>query len=466
METSLHEKSDQDAALPNSTEQALPESTSSITDLRRSFMDPWKLASASALDRDAEEQSLSRRTSGSEPLNHDNERQGSVGMSPEPFPRFYEEPVSLDGTLQLGTSPPFEHRPQDRGAKENYYDSGERDRVIPKQVLCYLRMMFEGERLCKKMSFYLDWQSDDSYRKIKDAAKKCLDHSPQTIDKQVWRTDGVCKLFKMNQECSSRTLENEDENQDQWFEVLHLIIAQFVAIPGNEYTKFHLEITWAYAAVKDPVTEAKGAYSTRIANLIHDRMRTNWRNQKYIPQKDIHAIMSQTVIEHLIKKDKSLQDLEHSAHTDDQSFKKEQFIHDVAIKHKRLLALCVYEELDLICLWQMVYRNGMPAKLPLNNSDRPLGAEPRRFDSLLSKQWWFQPYQFPKPTDAKNHCTKLGDEVILPIEGCGERKPIGSGSSKDVYKVQVQSGHHQFTAVCSKLNKVAACTYADNSLTG
>jgi hypothetical protein len=235
-----------------------------------------------------------------------------------------------------------------------------------------------------------------------------------------------------------------------------------VAKPGNEYAKFHLEITWTYAAVDNTVPEKK--YSKAIADRINSRMKTNWRNKKFIPQKDFHAIMSQSVIEHLIDKDESLKDFDRASldgAATIRPYDKKQFIQDVAISHKHLLALCVYVDLPLICLWQMLYGKAKPAELPLDESDIPPAAETLEFDTLLTKQWRFMAYQFPKPTDATVHSITLGDDDVLPIEACNEVKPIGEGASKQVYKVQIQPGHHRFTAVSSRFNNKLQNDYTD-----
>jgi hypothetical protein len=406
------------------------------------------LATFSATDLDMGTLCPSRSTTGSEYLNFGSDDNGrpmsTATRTSEPFPHLLEEPSSTGDSSQLYTPPAVRHRLSDGSARRNYYELDEdKDRVIPREILCYLKVVFDGEKLSKRKPFQLDWQDAASYGLVNIAAQKCLHDSPTTNKKKVWRTDGVCKLFKNYQQCSSKALESED----QWSEVLHLIIAEFVTIPGNEYAKFHLEITWTYAAVDDTAIEKQ--YSKKIADLIDARMRTNWRKKKFIPQRDLHAIMSQSVVEHLIAKDESLKGMQDPNHDDGQGFDKNQFTHDVASAHKHLLALCVYEDLPLICLWQMLYLGEKPVNFPLCDSDIPPAAEKIKFDSLLFRQYYFTAYQFPRPTDDKVHCIDLRDDDILPIEACGEVIPIGSGASKVVYEVQIQPGHHRFTAVGS-----------------
>jgi hypothetical protein len=395
----------------------------------------------------------SRSTTGSESPTHENDRRSSGAWAPcasEPFPRLHEELCSISGVSQSRTPPPLGHRLSDNSAKRNYYEQGEeKHNIIPKHILCYLKVKFEGRTLSKKKPFEkFDWQNDASYEIVSKAAQRILHDSPETIDKKnIWRTDGVCKLFIKEQECSSKALDAED----QWSEVLHLIIAEFVTIPGNQYKKFHLEITWTYAAVKETVVEVQKKYSEQIAHLIDARMRSNWRERKFIPQKDLHAIMSPNVIEHLIEKDESLKELEGSIAANGARFDKKQFVSDVTNSHIRLLALCVHESLPLICLWQMLYANERPVHFPstpLKDTDRPAAADQIKFGNILFKQWFFTAFQFPNPTDATVHCIELGDNDVLPIEKCGdELTPIGQGGSKVVYKVQIQPGHHRFTAV-------------------
>jgi tetratricopeptide (TPR) repeat protein len=200
----------------------------------------------------------------------------------------------------------------------------------------------------------------------------------------------------------------------------------------------------------DSVIEEK--YSKQIANLINARIKLNWREKYFIPQKDLHAIMSQNVIEHLVDKDESLKELEGSGAANGTLFDKKLFISDVTNSHKRLLALCVHEGLPLICLWQMLYPKEKAVQFPetpLKDSDRPAAADRIQFRTILLKQWFFNAYQFPKPTDATIHCIDLRDNDVLPIEKCGgELTPIGQGGSKVVYKVRIQPGDHRFTAVC------------------
>jgi hypothetical protein len=404
-----------------------------------------KLTTSSAPELDTEKLYPSRSTTGSESLNHDNDKRRSSLSSPsEPFPRLHDESFAIGEASQLRPTPPFSHRPSDTHAKRVYYEQEEdRDRVIPRDILCYLKVVCDGKTLSKRKPFErFDWQADASYEIFNIAAQKCLASAPETINKKVWRTDGVCKLFKKDQECSSRAL----EIKEQWSEVLHLIIAEFVTSSGNEYAKFHLEITWTYVVVDDTVIEKR--YSKKIADLIDARIKTNWREKKFIPQEDFNAIMSQFVIENLIDKDESLKDPEDSNLEGGPAFDKKQFIRDVASSHKHLLALCVHEDLPLICLWQMLYLGEHPVQFPLKDSDRPPAAEKIKFDNLIMKQWFFTAYQFPNPTNAEVHCFDLRDNVVLPIEAYGEDKPIGRGASKVVYQVQIEPGHHRFTAVC------------------
>ena len=452
---------------PETPPHVLPESKSqtpsaeSILENSRSFVTDnaevqrigasSKPANESIPEPDPEVRHPSRSTTGSESPAHDGNRRNSGAPSAsEPFPRLHDESSSASELSQLQTPLHSGHRSSDTSAKRNYYEPDkDNDRIIPKDILCYLKVRFEGRTLSKKKPFEnFDWQNDASYRIVNNAAEQILHVSPETINKKkVWRTDGVCKLFRKEQECSSKALETEE----QWSEVLHLIIAEFVTMRGNEYKKFHLEITWTYAAVEETVVEIQKKYSRQIAHLIDARMKSNWCDRKFIPQKDLHAIMSPNVIEHLVDQDDSLKELEGSSAANGALFQKKQFVSDVTNSHKRLLALCVHEGLPLICLWQMLYARERPVQFPLTSlkdSDRPAAADQINFGNILFKQWFFNAYQFPNPTNAKVHCIDLKDNDVLPIEKCGdELTPIGQGASKVVYKVQIQPGHHCFTAV-------------------
>lgn len=289
-----------------------PDAFLSNLDYSQPFTTNAKLGSASAPEVDTEKLYPSRSTTGSESLNHDDNRPLSVASGPtEPFHNLHEPKNSIGISSQLHKPAPSMYHSSDASAKEMYYNAdAEWDRIIPKEVLCYLKVIFKGKKLSKRKRFQLDWQDDASYGIVNNAAQKCLNASPETINKKVWRNDGVCKLFKKDLFVSSKALESED----QWSEVLHLIIAEFVTTPGNEYAKFHLEITWAYAAVENP--GVKKPYSKEIADRIDATMRTNWRNKNFIPQRDLHALMTQSVIEYLIDKDESLKSMQDSNSAD------------------------------------------------------------------------------------------------------------------------------------------------------
>jgi hypothetical protein len=182
-------------------------------------------AAVSAPELDTEKLHPSRTTTGSESLSHDDDGRRSIASSPaEPFPRLHDEPGLTNQPSQLQTPLSVGHRPSYSSAKKNYYDQDEdRDKVIPRDVLCYLKVIFDGKSLCKRKPFEkLNWRDDNSYGVINDAAQKCLRAAPETIDKEVFRTTGVCKLFERDQEWSSKALENDY----QWSEVLCRVCGQ------------------------------------------------------------------------------------------------------------------------------------------------------------------------------------------------------------------------------------------------
>jgi hypothetical protein len=391
----------------------------------------------------------SRSTTGSESLEPNDRPMSVASDAPQPFPQYlHDEPAPLNETSDLHTPTSVPHRPSDTSAKQRYYEQEKtRDSIVPKDVLCYLHVLF-GEKKIVRKHFQLDWQSNASYKSVDDAARQSLAKAPQTIGGTPYRTHGVCKLFEKDQEISSTALDFDY----QWSEVLHLIIVRFLAIPGKEYAKFHLEITWTYASLDDSVKNPAD-YSGEIAQLIYAKRKKNWRNKKFIPRKDLDAIMSKSVISHLISNDDSLKKLETVDEKEGQAYDRKQFISEVQADGSKvvLLALCVYGDLPLICMWQMLKRPNGSAKLPLNESDRPDGASPRKFDDILTKQWYFRAHKFPIPKDSKVHCDNLEDDVILPIEPehCDQLQRIGEGGFKEVFRVKIQPGHHLFTAVSS-----------------
>jgi hypothetical protein len=192
------------------------------------------------------------------------------------------------------------------------------------------------------------------------------------------------------------------ENEGQWLEVLPYLITSFVS--KRPYIKFHLEIFWEYSDLSINKVDNE-AYSDTVRRVIHEKLKLNWENQKFIPRKDLFEILSDSTVKELINSDKSLNKI--------QGLDRDKFIQEVALAASRLLAICIFANLPLACLYELTQRGLSDIDLPLKELDCPNGVYQVSFSNFVIWQGAFIAHVFEDDGGRPKH-RKLVDEVVLP----------------------------------------------------
>jgi len=310
------------------------------------------------------------------------------------------------------------------------YGSG----LLSNKVKCDVVLVYNGKEYHDLKDSTIEWLDPSQYKSFDQASIRVLrDHGIPEI-KQLYRKSGRCRLINdsNHHEVESKILEDER----QWSEVLQLLITSFFR--ANPYVPFHLEIRWEYSDLAINKVEGE-RYVVTVQRAIEKKLKRNWQDDEFIPRKDLVEIFSESTIKELINNDRSIQ-LNSDA--------KEKFIEDVTYCATRLLAVCVYADLPLACLYHLM--NGVEQKhkdtdLPLTQIHCPEEAYSKKFRDLLKWQCGFIAHEFDDDKGRPKHW-QLKDKIIVPIMFDKVQDKLGEGGFGIVYKVYIDPDHHVFSS--------------------
>jgi hypothetical protein len=338
--------------------------------------------------------------------------------------------------------------------------------LLSNKVNCVLIVTYNGVALGKPQSIEIDWLDKRTYDDVDTASHKRLaefDHVDPSI--HLYRKHGVCKILRhgayyendpnqptpSEQEVESRTMHEGTE----WAEVPQFLIMRFKS--EYRYDEFNLELKWDYSGYVKPTADDDD-YARAVLNLIDDKMRTNWNGDHYIPRIDLDQILQDDTIARLICCDKSIAAfIENSS---DSTFDMEGFVNKVSDLGTKLLAICIYVELPLICLKLMLDNGKYDVSLPFGPHDVELPKEySPTYRRFMMNQGSFIAHHFQRPKGATDGLHQNGEsenalpylevkqKVVMPIHFDKEKDHVGNGSYGDVYRVTVDPDHHYFDPV-------------------
>ncbi len=301
------------------------------------------------------------------------------------------------------------------------------------KVRCNFTLVHNNKTYQDLKDCEVHWVGKSEYQRWDTAATQCLRGHGISGDKYLYRKSGRCSLVREDSEVDvdCKILENER----QWSEVLYLLVSTFCS--KSPYVPFRLEIHWEYADLsikRNPHQK----FATAVQLAIRDKFRKNWRGKKFIPRGDLDAIFSRDTITELINADRSLDDVK--------NLDKATFAEDVIRDASRLLALCVYVELRLDCLYRLIQQGCKDTSLPLTEPQCPKEVDRVRFENLIQWQGAFIAHKFTIDRDGPEH-RQIPDEVVMPITFNRDTDKLGEGGFGEVFRVHIDADHHRFTAV-------------------
>lgn len=304
--------------------------------------------------------------------------------------------------------------------------------LIPKTVLCALHITCGTMFKPAPVMIHLDWTTPSSYQILHDAAMASLrKRFPDDDDNAFYRKNGNCRLIQdfSGAEFSSRVLNDEQ----QFNQTVPLLVVGFTT--EHPYEKFHLEVCWnySYGYLNPPSGQS---FARAVRNALYGKMRLNFEGKKYLPRRDLQAIMSNETVARLIDEDRSLRAME--------NFDSSDFAQNVFLWARHLLAICVYANIPLACLLQLWNYDVRDTSLPLQVSDRPAEVSPVEFDDLTVFQGSFSPHTFSSSEDRPKYAT-IRPEVVVPLNFEPETDLLGEGSFSRVFQIHIDPDHHSFS---------------------
>ena len=234
---------------------------------------------------------------------------------------------------------------------------------------------------------------------------------------------------------------------------------------SSRHKNIHLDIYRNYfGLLTRRITDESfaSAKRTEIFNL----MQTAFDGREYISRTDLSRVASKDMIQEIIIDDPTIEPAQ-----------KEDFIQEVEKKARNLLTLCVYAQLRMECLRELLVKHGLSDEtFPIEKKHRcHLRCGPN-FNNLLKSHGGFNAAVFFKPGEHK----KLHKGIVVPIhyrpredgpapytgegrttmsekegkkdheeEDNPEKKAAhcGSGAYSNVYRVRIDPAHHKLTKV-------------------
>ncbi|KAI1617984.1 bacterial alpha-L-rhamnosidase-domain-containing protein [Exophiala viscosa] len=206
------------------------------------------------------------------------------------------------------------------------------------------------------------------------------------------------------------------------------------------------------------INHPRGFLANEIWALMNQTLSTNWRNEKFLPKTDLHAIFSREIIYELINEDTTLNAQSMNSNADNSKSTRDRayLVQQTSAFACRLLATCIYARVQLSCLYNLV-RSARLQDDDLPLIDRPEGVTDYHFSRLRNVQKMFTVYNFDK-AKLKRRAEKgeydiIPADVVVPIFA---GKKLGQGGFGPVTEVRIHSDYHDFSENVFALKRLDA----------
>ena len=316
------------------------------------------------------------------------------------------------------------------------------------EVACSLHVIFKDTRLESPEVSTVKWLSDTEYQRIENAAYKILHNQVATSGAKqltVHRKTGVCRLLRTiadDRDTMAQVGLQELKSDYHWKGPVRLMVGGYWA--QNPYCRLRMEITYEYAALS-VAKRSNQKYRVTIKDVIWSKLKNvkNWEGKHFLPRRDVETIFGYSTIRMLVEEDDSLKTMEawSTKQVPEIQELKERFVDKVSNDGTCLLATCIYADVDLICLYNLIEAGKSDVDMPLTTSDCPNNYSEADFMAkFLNNQHHFKAFDFGK---IGNELQEIPVDVNVPI--MGNKDQPWRGGFADVYKVQIHGDHHTFS---------------------
>jgi hypothetical protein len=310
--------------------------------------------------------------------------------------------------------------------------------LLSNYVKCDVLLFYNGRTYDDLKDQTVEWFDSSYYRKLNHMAIPILRDHNAPRGQQLYRKSGLCCLIRDD---SSDVVDSKIvDNENQWSEVLRYLITTFYSKCPD--VPFHLEVRWVYSDLTIQRIDGE-KYAITVGRVIMRKLKANWEGHEFIPRQDLDEIFGESTIHQLITKDQSIKDLATSSGTE---FNREDFIATVSRSATRLLALCIYVKLPLVCLFRLVQAGKRDVDIPLDLDHCPHEDFEREFRDLRKWQGGFQAHFFLNDGTRPQH-RHIKKEIVVPIHFDANEDHLGEGGFGQVYKVTIDPDHHRFAPV-------------------
>jgi hypothetical protein len=326
------------------------------------------------------------------------------------------------------------------------------DSIIPTKVDCSLHLTYDGQSAVNGSEIQpipldgVEWNTSAAFDRLNNTAHERLKEAVPILqdNDSIYRRQGTCRII-----CGHHAKEPLDlVHRGHWPEIPSRLINEFVNVDANLYRGFHLRINWDFSALQLH-SQATGTFAAMVRGEIYRKMKTNFKGDRYIPRVDLFKIVSAQTIPSIVQSWK--QTLEGSspcaAAIAAKPYEEDVFVREIQKNAVRLLAMCVYCNIDLLTLKRLLDHKIDDNNLPLNYEDmcqRCDCIEKVDLSSLISNQGSFLPHRFRKVHE------EVPRGIVLPIFYDKDEHKLGRGAHGDVFKVTIDPNNHEFSRVSSR----------------
>ena len=338
-----------------------------------------------------------------------------------------------------------------------------RNPIVPQTVTCLLSITFEKQAIPNfPKDIVLNLEDSSSYLDIDSTSEACIKKhfESRLAGKSLNYRHGECTVIGSNGDKHIHEL----SSQEDWRDICSILVEVRIS---NRRCSFHLEIKRDYFGLSIRRSDGETLASLKRMEMFR-LMQTAFDGRRYIALTDLSRVIATETVQEILAEDPI---------PDTEPAQNKSFTHDVLLNGRKLLAMCVYSQLRMVCLKSIMDDGHNDSSL----QDRPLvdddfcheKCQPS-FAALVQWQGGFCAAEFltlgqnqflnpstvvpihyrPKQKGMGSSFNEVSDNRSSAerVRNEGKASPrqdacCGSGAYSNVYRVKIDPAHHKLSKV-------------------